>query len=362
LNATPPSFTLELSRHIRAPREKVFDAFVDPEAMRVWKCPRGMSVCAVSSDAQVGGKYQVAMRARDGSQFVVGGEYREVRRPERLAFTWAWLGDNMPTMQTLVEVSFIERDGGTLIDMTHSGFPQPTMRDQHGHGWRSCFNRLNDMLDARGTAATVVLLGAAPSNHTWSVHMGLVEKGVAYTLQDCRPRSAEALAVHPFGRIPALRDGDIEVFESSAILRYIDESFEGPGGLTFQPNHIMGRVRCDQWVSAINSYLSDTMMRRYAMQYVFPKGAGGQPDRGVIEGALADMPAQLAALDKVYAHSDYLAGPSLSIADLMLAPILHYVGAMPEGAQLLAAAPNVRRAQALMSARPSFIATVPPRH
>jgi glutathione S-transferase len=187
--------------------------------------------------------------------------------------------------------------------------------------------------------------------------MALAEKGLAYTFQVCAPHSPELLAVHPFGRIPALRDGDLDLFETSAIVRYLDESFGEP---TLIPGTIIGRTRCEQWVSAVNAYLYDAMIRRYVLQFVFPRGDGGQPDRGVIAGALKDMPPQIAALDRAYGAADYLAGAALSMADLFIAPILAYVEQMPDGKSLLAEAPNVRRAQAAIRTRPSFLATEPP--
>jgi glutathione S-transferase len=69
----------------------------------------------------------------------------------------------------------------------------------------------------------------------------------------------------------------------------------------------------------------------------------------------------MAIFDRAYGERDYLVGSSLSMADLFLAPIVAYVEAMPEGAQLLAAVPNVRRARAAMRSRPSFQDTEPPR-
>jgi glutathione S-transferase len=187
--------------------------------------------------------------------------------------------------------------------------------------------------------------------------MALAEKGLACALQPCAPHSPEILAVHPFGRLPALRDGEITLFETSAIVRYLDESFGGSA--TLLPGTPLARAQCEQWVSATNAYLYDTMVRRYVLQYLFPRGAGSQPDRGVIDAALQEMPAQLAALDKAYGACDWLAGGALSMADLFVAPILAYVERMPEGASLLAAAPKVRRAQAALRRRDSFMQTEP---
>lgn len=355
----PERFELLQSRFIRAPREKVFDAFVDEAALRQWKCPRGMHVPESRCDARQGGQWQVTMQARDGTRFIVGGTYRELKRPQRLVYTWQWQGKNspMPDFETLVEVDFIERDGGTDLRLRHSGFPAAAARDAHGQGWVSTLNRLNDLLDARGSAATLTVLGDVRSSYTRTVRMALAEKGVAYTLQACAPHSAEILAVHPFGRIPALCDGEIGLFETSAIVRYLDESFGTAA--TLLPGSVLARARCEQWVSAVNAYLYDTMVRRYVLQYIFPRGAGGQPDRGVIDAALKEMPAQLSALDRAYGTSDWLAGGALSMADLFVAPILAYVQQMPEGSALLAAVPDLQRAQATLRQRASFSSTDP---
>lgn len=355
----PETFQLQMSRFIQAPREKVFDAFVTEAAVRQWQCPRGMQVELASVDAREGGNYRVEMRARDGTRFCVGGNYRSIVRPERLVYTWQWeAGGPMPDLQTLIEVDFVARDGGTELRMRHSGFPAAQARDAHAQGWSSCFNRLNDLLDPRGSAATLTLLGDPRSTYTRTARMALIEKRIAYTLAPCAPHTPQILAVHPFGRIPALRDGEIDLWETSAIVRYLDECFDGPA---LTPGTIIGRARCEQWVSAVNSYLYDTMIRRYVLQVIFPRGENGQPDRGVIDRALQEMPAQLAALERAYAQGgDFLVGGSPSFADLFIAPILAYVEAMPEGSQLLSDMPHTRRAQAVMRGRTSFSTTQPP--
>jgi glutathione S-transferase len=358
MNAPRETFELTMSRFIRAPREKVFDAFVTPSLMAAWQCPRGMQAEA-TTDARVGGAYRVDMRARDGSRFAVGGRYVEIKRPERLAYTWQWEGDNspMPGVETLIEVDFSSRDDGTELRMRHSGFPSAQVRDAHTHGWGGCFNKLTDLLDPRGTAATLTLLGDPRSTYVRTARMAFAEKGVAYTLQPCAPHSPELLAVHPFGRMPALKDGETTVWETAAIVKYIDESFGDE--LLFTPGRIGERVACEQWVSAINGYCYDTMVRRYLLQYAFPKGEGGQPDRVVIDKAVPEMAMQLQLLERSYERSPFLAGSTLTLADLLIAPILAYVEKMPEGQRLLSDMPHTRRAQAALRERPSFAATEP---
>ena len=355
----PERFTLNMSRFIRAPREKVFDAFTTENGLASWMGPRGMKVNKAQAKAEVGGHWRVEMQARDGSLFSVTGHFKQLQRPRSLAYTWQWEGDHgpMPGVETLIEIELLEKDGGTELRMRHSGFPAAAARDGHNQGWTSTFNRLSDALDPQGSAGTISLLGDPRSTYTRTVRMALAEKAVAYTMQNCGPHTPEILAVHPFGRIPALRDGDIQIFESEAIINYLDECFDT--GTSLRPGSIIERTRALQWISAISSYIYDTMVRRYVLQCIFPKGEGGTPDRAVIDNALAEMPAQLAALDKAYEGRDFLSGSTLTAADLLLAPILAYVIAMPEGGALTQQYINVARAHKAMSQRPSFTATQP---
>jgi glutathione S-transferase len=355
----PERFTLNLSRFIRAPREKVFDAFATEAGVSAWMSPRGMKVRSARVDARVGGAWRVDMLARDGSSHVIGGHFKQVERPSRLVYTWQWEGEQgpMPNLTTLIELDLVDKDGGTDLRLTHSGFPAQAASQGHAQGWSSCLNRLNDLLDARGSAATITLLGDPRSSYTRTARMALAEKGVAYTLLPCAPHSPEILAVHPFGRIPAMRDGEIELWESAAIVNYLDECFDS--GTSLRPGSIAERTRCLQWISAVNSYIYDTMVKRYVLQIIFPKGLDGKPERKVIDAALLEMPRQFAALDKAYGSNDFIAGSAISSADLFLAPILAYVQMFPEGGALMAGYPNVLRAQGVIRQRPSFTGTNP---
>jgi glutathione S-transferase len=95
------------------------------------------------------------------------------------------------------------------------------------------------------------------------------------------------------------------------------------------------------------------------LQYVFPKGAGGTPDRRTIEAAVPEIKKQLGILDEAYGARNVLVGDQLTLPDLLLAPIVFYVGMFPEGKALLADVPNVMRAHASMAERPSFKETMP---
>ncbi len=350
------NFELSLNRRIGATPERVFEAFVAGDQISQWCAPRGMSVPEAALDVRVGHGYRLTMEARDRSTYTVTGQYRVLEPPTRLAFTWQWVDDKLPAVETLVQVALSPCDEGTELRLIHSGFPEPIMRDAHVPSWNSTLNRLVELLDPRGTAANLTLSGDPRSTYTWSVRIALAEKGLPYEMVQRAPHSSDQVRLHPFGRIPALRDGDFVLFETSAIVRYLDECFPDPPLI---PDSVRTRARAEQWVSATSSYIYDAMIRRYVLQYLFPRGPDGQPDQAVIKAAWPDIVRYLAILNDAYRHHRTIAGEAFSIADLLLVPIIDYLALAPGGDELLSAAPNVRRALASARQRPSFKATHP---
>ncbi len=353
MNTQVATFELEMTRFIRAPREKVFDAFTDESALAAWHCPRGLHVGEVSTDVRVGGRYRVTMVKRDGTVHGSSGVYQAIERPSFLAYTWAWDGEgDIAARTTLIEVTLTEKDGGTQLHMRHTGFPEAAIRDDHNQGWTSVFNRLADYLDPDGSAGSVVLVGSPISPYVRAVRMALAEKGVAYALKSVAPHSAEADAIHPFGRIPALYDGPLQFYETRAVLRYIDEAFDGPDLLP--TSGVTSRARAEQWYSVLDDYGYDAIVTRFILQYMFPSGL--QPDRAIIDAALPDIDRLLATLDAGYGQRDFLVGNGPCIADYLAAPLLYSLAQTPEGPGLLAKYRNVQRAMQVIQARPSFVA------
>ena len=126
------------------------------------------------------------------------------------------------------------------------------------------------------------------------------------------------------------------------------------------PDTPADRARAEQWISAVHCYFYPAMIQRFVLQYIFPKGADGKPDRAVIDTAIEEMKKQFAILETAYGNRDWLVGDKATLADLLLAPIVFYVQRMPEGENVLAPFAGVRRAHAAIAARDSFRATVPP--
>src|SRR4029453_11643485 len=104
--ATKPSLTIK--RGVKAPAEKVFAAWTDPEKVKRWMGPGERKPLRVESDPPIGGRYRWLMQAPGGEQHDVSGVYREVIPNEKLVFTWAW--KSTPERESLVTVTF-KRDG-----------------------------------------------------------------------------------------------------------------------------------------------------------------------------------------------------------------------------------------------------------
>src|SRR5262249_30919855 len=169
--------------------------------------------------------------------------------------------------------------------------------------------------------------------------------------------SPPVAAIHPFGKVPVMRHGNLELCESKAIATYIDHSFSGPKVIPEDP---CAGAAVEQWVSLVNTIIDPTMIRIYLLNYIFPKGPDGKPDRAAIDGTVPALQQQMGLLDKQVAKTGHLAGSEFTLADINLLPILFYVRQFPEGGAAMAAAKNVEAYYARHSSRPSFQKTTPP--
>jgi uncharacterized protein YndB with AHSA1/START domain len=137
--------TLRIERTFRAPAARVFDAFTNPDVMRRWwQAEHHWETAVAEVDLRVGGAVRVVMRDPAADvEYGGGGRYTEIDPPRRLVFTWLWDGD--PT-RMLIELDFDERDGVTVVTLTHSGlWDEAAVRD-HDDGWSNTFDNLDAAL------------------------------------------------------------------------------------------------------------------------------------------------------------------------------------------------------------------------
>ena len=115
-----------------------------------------------------------------------------------------------------------------------------------------------------------------------------------------------------------------------------------------------------QWVPVVNTVMDPLVVRRYLLAYLFTQGTGGKPDRAMIDASLADLEKQIGILDKALAKSKYPAGDTLTLADLNLVPIVHYLMKTPESAGKIAGTKHLSAWFGRISGRESVKATAPP--
>jgi glutathione S-transferase len=201
------------------------------------------------------------------------------------------------------------------------------------------------------------IIGAPQSNYVWVTRIACTEKGVPYTLTPVMPHSPEVDAIHPFGKIPVMRHGDVTLAESRAICFYIDHAFAGP---PLAPRAAIEGAQTEQWVSLVNTHVDPLLVRQYLAAYFFPRTPDGRPDRRVIDAALPKMEPHFAVLDRAVAKTGHLVGGTLSLADINLLPILFYVDKLPESRAMLRRSANLDAYYRRHMARASVKETTPP--
>ncbi|NKB89153.1 MAG: hypothetical protein GKS06_13130 [Acidobacteria bacterium] len=136
--------TLRIARTIKADRQRVWDAWTQPEHMKKWCCPQPGGVHDVSADFEVGGAYEIVMKV-DGDTHTAFGTYREIDAPSRLVYTWDWREEDNQMGDTTVTVEFNEVDGGTEVIIVQDGFPAAEATAAHEEGWGACISHFEGL-------------------------------------------------------------------------------------------------------------------------------------------------------------------------------------------------------------------------
>lgn len=166
----------------------------------------------------------------------------------------------------------------------------------------------------------ITLYGFPHSSFVHITQLVLTHKEVPYTFHDLEPDmgTSKHLALHPFDRVPILQRGDFVLYETSAIVAYLEELFPTPA---LRPATVEGRARMNQWISAVNSYYYPYMIYHVGHERnVFPRLCIPS-DEKVVAHALPKIEIGLQVVEKQLSHGqDFLLGDELSLADYYLLP------------------------------------------
>jgi glutathione S-transferase len=168
-------------------------------------------------------------------------------------------------------------------------------------------------------------------------------------------RTPEHLARHPFGRMPILEHGDFRLYETQAILRYLDRVVPGTSHTPAEPE---SAARMDQLMNVNDWYLFPGAAAVIGFQRVVgPKLLGTPTDEAAVAAAVPKTQIAVDVIARELGDKPYLVGERVSLADLMLAPQLAFLAVTPEWATLAAAHAHLSRWLERMNAHPGMQAT-----
>jgi uncharacterized protein YndB with AHSA1/START domain len=133
---------LLITRIFDAPARLVFSLWSDPAHMRAWMGPESFDCPVAEIDFRVGGAYRGMIRSAEYGESWFGGVYREIAPEKRLVFTFTWDAGPSAEIETLITITFEERDGKTTQTFHQTPFSSVERRDSHVGGWSSAFDKL----------------------------------------------------------------------------------------------------------------------------------------------------------------------------------------------------------------------------
>ena len=208
--------------------------------------------------------------------------------------------------------------------------------------------------------ARPIVYGPAGSTYVWSVRLALAEKGVTHDLVDV-PLGAHKeephLSRHPFAKVPAFEHDGFLLYETQAILRYIDEGFPVA---PLQPTDLHQFARMNQIMGIVDAYAWPAIAEDILVNRLLAPRLGLPVDEEAIAKAVPRALLCLSEFARLMGEQQFMAGERISLADLMVAPLLYYLARVPEGEAPLAEQPGLRAWLRRIEDRQSFQVTKPP--
>jgi uncharacterized protein YndB with AHSA1/START domain len=142
--------TVRLHRVLRAPAERVYRAFLDPDAMAKWLSPHGFTGKVHQMDARVGGGYRMSFaNFRSGTTHVCGGIYVELTPYEQIRYTDTFEAPHLPG-EMHVAITLRPVASGTDLAIVQEGLPAVMLVELCYLGWQESLRQLADLVEAEG--------------------------------------------------------------------------------------------------------------------------------------------------------------------------------------------------------------------
>jgi uncharacterized protein YndB with AHSA1/START domain len=146
--------TVRLHRVLRAPPERVYRAFLDPDAMAKWSPPHGFTAKVHRMDAKVGGGYRMSFtNFSGGGTHAFQGTYVEMKPNELLRYTDRFEDSNLPgEMQVTVRLRPVST--GTDLEIVQEGVPAAIPLEMCHLGWQESLRQLAHLVEPEIPAGT----------------------------------------------------------------------------------------------------------------------------------------------------------------------------------------------------------------
>ena len=140
--------TIRLHRVLRAPAERIYRAFLDPEAMVKWLPPNGFTAKVHHLDAKVGGTYKMSFKNfTTGKSHSFGGTYVKLEPNELIQYTDKFDDPNLPG-QMQATITFRKVSVGTEVFVVQEGVPAVIPADACYLGWQESLALLGKLVEA----------------------------------------------------------------------------------------------------------------------------------------------------------------------------------------------------------------------
>ena len=143
----PHTGELILHARFRAAPERIFSRMTDPVELAKWWGPAGFSTPEAVLVPRVGGGFRLTMQPPSGDPFHLTGAFLEIDPPRRLSYTFRWEEPVPDDRETVVVLDLRPVDGGTQLNLSHSGFATEERLRLHRDGWTEAFERLRALVD-----------------------------------------------------------------------------------------------------------------------------------------------------------------------------------------------------------------------
>ena len=179
---------------------------------------------------------------------------------------------------------------------------------------------------------TPIVFGTEFSTYVRTVRMAFEEKAAEYKLHDVSVLKGEHkqtphLARNPFGTVPAFEHDGLELYETSPIVRYIDQVCPGPA---LTPEDPRQRARMNQIISIIDYHGYASMIGQIVVQRLFTALLANGTDEAIVKAGIPRAQQCLKEFERIRGTSTFLAGNQVTLADLYLVPIIFYLKLTPE--------------------------------